>query len=322
MRLALIALTLLSGFAVPMRADAQDFPTKPIRIIVPWAPGGNVDITARTIAPGLGEALGTSIIVENKPGAGGTLGTVQVAKAAPDGYTLTLGSTAAVTISPSVYKGVEYDPVKDLTAIGAINNSALVLTAAPKFPVSNYKEFLAEATRRSGKLSVGTPGIGSTNHLTIALIENLAGIKVLHVPYKGAGPALNDLLANQLDMMVDQLPPSMPHIREGRIKAIAVTSLKRVGELPDVPTFAELGLPNFQANTFTGLFGPAGLPPPVLDKLSAALQKVLAQPAVRERFLATGVEMLDMSRAEFALFVKADFEKWLTVVQAAGITAE
>ncbi len=326
MNRARAVLTSLAALLLPIivaaGAVAQDFPTKPIRIIVPWAPGGNVDITARTIAPGLGEALGTSVIVENKPGAGGTLGTAQVAKSAPDGYTLTVGSTAAVTIAPSVYKGVDYDPIKDLVAIGPINNSALVLTASPKLPVSNYKEFIAEATKRGGQLSVGTPGLGSTNHLTIALVEDLAGIKILHVPYKGAGPALNDLLANQLDMMVDQLPPSMPHIREGRIKAIAVSSLKRIKDLPDVPTFDELGLKGFQANTFTGLFGPAGIPQPVVDKLSAALAKVLATPVVRERFLATGVDMLDLDRAEFAAFVKADFEKWLKVVRAANIAAE
>ena len=322
MRRVVALLSLVLAGLSPASLCAQDFPSKPIRIIVPWAPGGNVDITARAIAPGLGAALGTSVIVENKPGAGGTLGTVQVVKSPPDGYMLTLGSTAAVTISPSVYKGVDYDPVKDLLAIGAIHNSPLVLTAALKTPVADYKQFVALAKARGGQLSVGTPGIASTNHLTIELVSTLAGITVTHVPYKGAGPALQDLVGGQLDMMVDQIPPSIPHIKEGRIRAIAVTSTKRMPTLPDVPTFDELGLQGFQASTFTGLFGPAGLPAPVLDKLTAALAKTLADPVLRERFIATGVEMLDMNRAQFAAFVAADFAKWAKIVKDAKITTE
>lgn len=320
-RFAAGLIALWAGLAAAA-AHAQEFPSKPIRIVVPWAPGGNVDITARTIAPGLGEALGTSVVVENKPGAGGTLGTVQVAKAAPDGYTLTLGSTAAVTIAPSVFKDSGYDPVKDLTALGAIHNSPLVLTVAQKVAAKSFPDYVELAKARGGQMPVGTPGIASTNHLTMELVSRIAGFKYVHVPYKGAGPALQDLVSGQLESMVDQIPPSIPHIKEGRIRALAVSALKRMAALPDVPTFDEVGLKGFQASTFTGLFGPAGMPPAVVEKLAAALQKTVSNPAVREKFAATGVEMLDMKREEFTAFVKQDFEKWRKVVEDAKITAE
>lgn len=306
--------------AMPIAASAQDFSSKPIRIIVPWAPGGNIDITARAIAPGLGEALGTSVIIENKPGAGGTLGTAQVATAAPDGHTLTLGSTAAVTIAPSIYKTAGYDPVKDLVAIGAIHDVPLVLSVANSTPVKTYAEFVALAKSRA--VSVAHSGVGSTNHLTIELIARLADIKTTQVPYKGSGPALNDLLAGQVEAMVDQTPSSLPHVKEGRIRALAVTARRRIASLPDLPTLDELGLKGFEASTFTGLFGPAALPPAVRDKLAEALSKVLANPAVRERFRGLGAEMLEMTRPEFEAFVRTDFAKWAKIVADAKITAE
>ena len=315
-------LAFLSIALAPLGVRAQDFPAKPIRVVVPWPPGSNVDITARTLATAFGAALGTAIVVDNKPGAGGTIGTGIVAKAPADGYTLLLGSTASVTIAPSVYKTVDFDPIKDLVAIGPVHNTAMVLTAAPKTPVANYREFLALAAGRAGQLSIATPGTGSTNHLAVEMLSMQAGIKLLHVPYKGAGPALNDLTSSQVEMMMDQTPPSLPHIKEGRIKGIAVTSEKRLALLPDVPTLDELGLKGFQASTFTALFGPAGIPPDVLAKLVAAHAKAMADPKVRELYIGMGAEIIDMNREQFALFVKADFEKWLKVVKAAGITAE
>ncbi len=318
--LALSAATLPLVCHVP--ASAQDFSGKPIRIVVPFAPGGNIDITARAIAPGLGEVLGTSVVVENKPGAGGTIGTAQVATAAPDGHVLTLGSTAAITISPSLYKTAGYDPVKDLVALGPIHEVALVLSVATKVPVSNYAEFLAYAKSRNGQLSVATSGAGTTNHLTIQLFDIMAGVKTTHVPYKGSGPALNDLVAGQVEAMIDQTPSSLPHIKEGRIRPIAATSKKRLPSLPDLPTLDELGLKGFESTTFTGLFGPAGMSAGVQEKLAAALNKVLATPAVRERFKGLGAEMLDMDRPAFAQFVASDFAKWARIIKDANITAE
>lgn len=318
--LAAVALVLVAGGAGP--GLAQDFPSKPIRLVVPWPPGGNVDITARTLGTALAEALGTAVVIDNKPGAGGTIGMSIAVKAPADGYTLVLGSTGAVTIAPAVYKSIDFDPIKDLVAIGPIHSAPMVLTAAPKTPVSNYQEFLTFAKTRDGQLSVGTPGTGSTNHLAMEMLAMQAGIKLLHVPYKGAGPALNDLVSSQLEMMMDQIPPSLPHIKEGRIKAIAVTVPRRLALLPDVPTLHELGLKDFEASTFTGLFGPAGIPKPVLDKLAAAHLKAMADPKVRERYVGLGVDIIEMSREDFVKFVAEDYKKWLKVVEVTKITAE
>lgn len=320
MRMRLLAV--LFSLVCAASAWAQTWPAKPIRIIVPFAPGGNIDITARTIAPGLGEALGTTVIVENKPGVGGTLGTALVAQAAPDGHTLTLGSTAAITISPSVYKGVAYDPVKDLVALGGIHDVPLVFCVANKVPVKNYAEFLSFVKSRDGQFSVATSGVGTTNHLTAQLFDLRAGVRTLHVAYKGSGPALNDVVAGQIESTIDQTPSSLPQIKEGRVRAIAVTSLKRLDSLPDVPTLDELGLKDFQSSTFTGLFGPAAMTPTVRDKLAAALAKTVADPKVRARFKELGAEMLDMDREAFAAFVVKDFAKWAKIVKDANITAE
>lgn len=322
MKAVSLTFAVCAALFIPAPSFAQDYPSKPIRLMVPWAPGGNVDITARALAPALGEALGGTVVIDNKPGAGGTLGTAQVAKSPPDGYALVLGSTAAVTIAPSVYKNAGYNPITDLVAIGPIHNSAMVLTAAPKTPVSDYKTFLTHAVARDGQLSVASPGTGSTNHLAIELLARQANIKLLHVPYKGAGPALNDLVSSQVEMMMDQIPASLPHIKEGRIKAIAVTTKARIAALPDVPTLAELGLNGFEANTFTGLFAPAGLPPAILDKLAAAHVKAMSDPKVRERYMGLGVDILEMKRDDFAAFVKEDYERWLKVVREANISAE
>jgi tripartite-type tricarboxylate transporter receptor subunit TctC len=304
---------------VPVAA-AQDFPNKPIRIVVPWPPGGNVDITARTVQAALGEALGQQVLVENRPGAGGTVGSGQVAKASPDGYTLLLGSSGTVTNAPAVYKNISYDPVKDLTAVGPIQSTPMVITAAPKTPVSNWQEFVALSKTKT--ISVATAGNGSSNHLALELLMRQAKLPLLHVPYKGSGPAITDLLGSQVEAMVDQLSASIGHIREGRMKAIAVTSRARSPQLPNVPTLNELGVKDFEVGTFTGIFGPAGMPAAVTEKLHAALKKALGQEAVREKYRSMGVEVMDMSQADFAAYVKADFEKWRLVAKERNIVVE
>lgn len=321
MRLATsLLLALIVWFPIAARAD--DYPSKPVRIVVPWPPGGNIDITARTLAPALGEALGTTIVIDNKGGAGGTIGMSAAIKAPPDGYTLVLGSTATVTVAPSVYKGVDYNPLKDLIAIGPINSAPMVLTAASRSAVSTYEDFEKEAKKRSGQISVAHSGTGSSNHLAIELISMRTGLKLLPVPYKGSGPALNDLVAGQVEMMVDQVTASLPHIKEKRIKAIAVTTQKRVASLPDVPTLDELGLKGFEASTFTGLFASANLPKPVVDKLTAAHAKAMADPTVRARYAELGVDVLDQDIATFRQFVEEDYNKWLKVVTEAKISAD
>jgi tripartite-type tricarboxylate transporter receptor subunit TctC len=303
-------------------ALAQDFPSKPIRIVVPYAPAGNIDITARTLAPAFAEALGQSVIVENRPGAGGSIGTGAVAKAAPDGYTLLLGSSGTITAGPAVYKALPYDTQKDLIPIGAIQAVPLLLTAAPKAPISSYKEFLAYAKSKGSPITMASSGSGTSNHLALELLSREAKIPLTHVPYKGSGAAFADLLGSQVETMMDQLSASIEHIRAGRLKAIAVTSLKRSPQLPNVPTLDELGVSGFDATTFTGLFAPAGTPPAVIEKLQAALKKTLAIESVRERYRSLGVEMMDMGAAEFAAFVRADGERWRKVAREANVVAE
>ena len=317
-----LLVTALAAMAFSLVTVAQDFPNRPVRIVVPWPPSGNVDITARTVAPALAEALGVQVIVDNRPGAGGTTGTAAVAKSAPDGYTLLLGSSGTVTNAPAVYKNITYDPVKDLTAIGPIQSVPMVLTAAPKTPVANFAEFVAYAKSKPGQVSVASAGNGSSNHLAIELLMRQTGLKLIHIPYKGSGPAITDLLGSQVESMVDQMTASIGHIREGRMKALAVTSKMRSPMLPSVPTLGELGVANFEASTFTGIFGPAGMPQAVVDKLHAALKKALSVESVRERYRGMGAEIMDMTQADFSAYVRTDFEKWRSVARDANIVVE
>src|SRR3954467_3031098 len=294
-------------------AQAQDFPAKPVRIVVPWPPSGNVDITARTVAPALGEALGQQVIVENRAGAAGTIGSAAVAKSPPDGYTLLLGSSGTITAGPAVFKTLPYDPVRDFVAVGGIQSVAIVLTAAPKTPVSSFQEFMALAKAKPSGVSIASAGSGSSNHLAIELFMRMADVKLLHVPYKGSGPALADLLGSQVESMMDQLTASIGHIRERRIRAIAISSQKRSALLPDVPTLDELGVKGYEASTFTGIFAPSGVSQEIINRLNGAMRKALSQEAVRERYKSMGVEIMDMSQPEFAAYVRADLEKWRRV---------
>jgi putative tricarboxylic transport membrane protein len=308
--------------AVSGIAGAEEFPSKPVRIVVPWPPSGNVDITARTLAPAFSEVLGQQVLVENKAGAGGRIGTEAVVKAAADGYTLLLGSSGTVTSGPAVFKQLAFDPLKDLVAIGPIQSVPIVLTVAPKTPAASYKEFVDLVHARPGQVSVASAGSGSSNHLAIELLMRMAGLKLLHVPYKGSGPALTDLLGSQVDSMMDQLTASIGHIREGRIRPLAISSRSRSPLLPNVPTLDELGVAGYEASTFTGIFAPAGTPQPILARLSASLRKAMSGEAVRERYRSMGVDVMDMGQTEFAAFVRADYEKWRRVAREGNIVVE
>jgi tripartite-type tricarboxylate transporter receptor subunit TctC len=311
-------LALWVGF-VPAAA-AQDFPNRPVHVVVPWPPGGNVDFTARTLQVAFSEALGQQVLVENRAGAGGTIGSAQVAKASPDGYTLLLGSSGTISSAPAVFKTIQYDPVKDFIAVGAIQYVPMVLTAAPKTPVANWSEFVAYS--KTKPVSIASAGNGSSNHLAIELLMRQANLPLSHIPYKGSGPAITDLLGSQVETMMDQLTASIEHIRNGKLKALAVTSLTRSPLLPNVPTLDELGVKGYEAGTYTGLFAPAGTPPAVMAKLHAALRKSLATPAVRERFKASGADVWEMSQAEFDAYVRGDVEKWRKVAREAHIVVE
>jgi tripartite-type tricarboxylate transporter receptor subunit TctC len=312
----------IAAFAWSLVAHAQQFPTHPVRIVVPWPPSGNVDITARTVAPALGEALGQQVIVDNRAGAAGTIGSAAVAKSPPDGYTLLLGSSGTITAGPAVFKTLPYDPVKDFFAVGGIQSVAMVLTAAPKTPVSSFQEYMQLARAKQGQLSIASAGSGSSNHLAIELFMRMADVKLLHVPYKGSGPAITDLLGSQVESMMDQLAASIGHIREGRIKPLAITSRTRSPLMPNVLTLDELGVKGYEASTFTGLFAPADTPRPVLEKLSSSLKRALANETVRERYRSMGAEVIDSSQAEFAAFVRADLEKWRRVAREGNIVVE
>lgn len=300
---------------------AQAYPTKPVRIVVPFAPGGNVDINARTIAPGMGEVLGQNIIVDNRPGAGGMIGAEVVTKSPPDGYTLLLGSNSVYSVSPNVYKKPLFHPIRDLAPIVGVSNVPFVLVIHPSVPARSFREFIALVKSRPGVMTMATAGTGTSNHLVGELIQMQTGLRMTGVPYKGSGPALIDLLGGQVDSHVDQLTASMAYIQSGRIRALAVTTDKRAPLLPNVPTLAEQGLKGFDATTIVGIFAPAKTPPAIIDRVNAAVVQVLGRAAVKERFASLGAETVGNSPEQFGSYVQNDFERWAKVVKAANITA-
>jgi len=317
-RIALAAIAL----AFTAAAGAQNYPTKPIRLIVPFAAGGTVDISARGIAPGLSELLGQNVIVDNRGGAGGIIGADLVAKAAPDGYTLLMGSNSTVSVAPSLYPKNPYHPIRDFAPISLVATTPFVLVAHPSVPAKTVKELIALARSKPGRLTMASGGTGSSNHLVGELFQSLTGTKLTHVPYKGAAPAGVDLMAGQVDLLFDQLPTSVGPAKAGKFRALAVTSKARAAVLPEVPTMLESGMPNFEVINITGVLAPAGTPADILEKLNAATLKVLSQPAVRERFAAIALEARGGTPGEFAAFIKEDFARWTKVVKEANIKVE
>ncbi|MFN9489148.1 MAG: Bug family tripartite tricarboxylate transporter substrate binding protein [Betaproteobacteria bacterium] len=315
----LIAAALVLGSAA---AWSQSYPVKPVRIVVPFAPGGNVDINARAIAPGLNEIFGQQVLVENRAGAGGMIGGEFVARAPADGYTLLMASNSVYSVAPNVFSKPRYHPVKDFAAISGISNVPFVIVLHPSVPARNLKEFIALVKSRPGQMTMATAGTGTSNHLVGELFQISAGVRMTGVPYKGSGPALIDLIGGQVDSHVDQLTASMAYIQSGRIRALAVTTDQRAPLLPNVPTLAEQGLKGFDATTITGLLAPAGTPKEVIDRVHAAVVKVTAQQAIRDRFAALGATTLGNSPAEFADYIRQDYARWQKVVAAANIRAE
>lgn len=307
------------GLAISAPAQAQDFPKQPIKLVVPWAPGGNVDITARGVAPTMSELLGQQVIVENKPGAGGFIGSTGVVKSNPDGYTLLLGSSGSISIAPALTPNAPYNPVTDLVAIGPIHAVPIVLSASAKGPMKNFADFAARAKTDKNPISVGSAGNGSTQHLALELLALKMNVKLNHIPYKGSGPALIDVIGGQVDTMMDQLTASLQHIKSGALIPLAQTGKTRSPLLPNVPTFDELGVKDFDMMTYTGIFGPKGMPQPVIDKLTKALKDTLERDSVKERFTALGVEIIPMDRAAFQEYVKKDYDTNKEIGKAANI---
>ncbi len=310
------------GCAISAGAFAQTYPTKAIRLIVPFAPGGNVDITARAIGPGLAEALGQQIIIDNRGGAGGTIGADLVAKAAPDGYTLLMGSNSTVSVAPALYPKNPYDPVRDFVPVSLVSEVPFVLVLHPSVPAKTAKELIALAKTKPGRMTMASAGTGSSNHLVGELFQSMTGTKLTHVPYKGSGPALVDLMGGQVDMHFDQLPSAIGYIKGGKIKALAVTTQKRAAELPQVATLAESGVRGFDASGITGVLAPANTPRAIVDRLNAAVLKVLALPATKERLAGFGATAIPGAPEAFGAFIKEDFAKWSKVVKDAGIKVE
>ena len=318
MTLARVALVTVA-FMFSGLASAQGFPARPIRMIVPYAPGGNVDISARIVGPGLGELLGQTIIVENRPGGGGNVGAGLVAKATPDGHTLLVGSSGPLSVNPVVFKDIPYDSVKDFAPVSLVQIVPLVLLVSPKFTVRSVKELIDRAKAQPGKITIASAGTGTTNHFAIELFSAMTGAKLLHVPYKGSGPALSELLGGQVNTMIDQLTSSMGFIKDGKLKVIAVTAAKRVSALPDVPTLAESGVPNYEASTFLGILAPAGTPRALVAKLNAALRKVVDTPAVQERFRGLGADPGGSTPEQFAKMIRDELNKWRSLAQSAHL---
>jgi tripartite-type tricarboxylate transporter receptor subunit TctC len=320
MKKAAAALAVLALAAAAGAAGAQErFPARPIRLVVPYPPGGNVDITARLLAPGLGEALGQSIVVDNRSGAGGNLGANLVAKASPDGYTLLMGSSGPLAINPIVIRETPYDSLKDFAPISRVHVVPLVVLANAKVPVATVEQLIARAKAEPGRLTVASAGTGTTNHLALELFSVMAGVKLLHVPYKGSGPALAELLGGQVQFMFDQLTSSIGYIRDGRVRVLAVTGAKRSAALPEVPTLAESGLAGYEASTFIGVLAPGGTPRAVVERLNAAVRKAMASAALTERLRELGTEPGSSSPEAFARTIRDELAKWRDVVKRAGL---
>jgi tripartite-type tricarboxylate transporter receptor subunit TctC len=303
-------------------ACAQPYPVKPVRLVVTYTAGGPADIAARALAQKLAEMWGQQVVVDNRAGAGGIIGTELVAKAAPDGYTLLHGTAAGLIINPLLVKKLSYDTFRDFAPVSMVVIVPQLLVTHPALPATTLKELIALAKARPGALNYASVGIGSPNHLGMELLKSMAGVDMVHVPYKGATPAMADLIAGQVQLAFNGMASVLPQIASGKLKAIAIGSARRSPAAPDVPTVAEAGLPGFEYVAWNGNFAPAGTPTALVNRLSADIRKALAAPDVVQRLASLGSEPGGNTPAEFAAYVKADHARWARVVQTVGLKAE
>jgi tripartite-type tricarboxylate transporter receptor subunit TctC len=300
-------------------AATTDYPTKPIRYVVATGPGGASDLVARTIGPPLSELLGVQLVIDNRSGAGNTVGAELAARAAPDGYTLLSCNIASLAVGPALYKGLGYDPERDFAILGLIVSNPNVFTVNPSVPAKTVPEFIALAKTQPGEFNYASGGIGTSPQLSMELFMTNTGIQIVHVPYKGVGPALLDLIAGRVQAMTSTVPAALSSVRSGKIRALAVTSKERESELPDVPTVAESGLPGFEVVSWQGLCTNAGAPATVLSRLRAALAKTLAQPDTRKRLVDQGFQLYVMSADKAATFAHVERTRWAKLVKQMGI---
>ncbi len=298
---------------------AQQYPTKPIRLLVGFAPGGGTDIVGRVIGQKLSEWWGQQVVVENRAGATGTIAADFVSKAAPDGYTLLMGHVNSNAIAPTLFKKLPYDAIRDFASITYVGYVPNVLTVHPSLPTKSVKELIALAKARAGELTCASSGTGSTQHLALELFMTLTGVKIIHVPYKGSGQAIVDLLAGQVQMNFDTMPPVIDHIKGNRLRALAVTTPKRASQLPDIPTLDESGLKGFEMTNWYGIVAPSGVPRDIINKINADINKALLDPGVRKRLMDVGTEIGGGTPEAFDAFVKSEIAKYTKLVKAANV---
>lgn len=318
----LVVLATVLAVLVPFAARAQWAPKAPIRIVVPFAAGGPTDITARHLARKLTEMLGQPVIVDNRGGANGMIGAELVAKSRPDGYTLLMPTSSTMAINPVVYAKLPYDPVKDFAAITPVIATPGVLFVTSSLPAKSVKEFIAIARKRPNELVFASSGAGSNTHLALELLRDQTGIKVTHVPYKGAGPAVTDVIGGQAQAMFADLPVLVPHLRSGRLRALAIAGAARTTLFPDIPSMKELGYPLIDARNWYAVFAPAGTPREIVNRLNEAIRQAVAAPDLRDRLVELGADIFTLSPDEFTPFVQREIERWRGVVQKAGIKLE
>ena len=314
----LLCFMLLIGWS----AAAQTYPSKPIRFVVPYPAGGPLDTVARLLGQKVSENVKQPVIVDNKPGAGGNIGADVVAKSAPDGYTILMGAVATHAINPTLYAAIPYDPIRDFQPITQVASTPNVLIVNASVPAADVREFIAYAKSHPGKLNFGSGSTGSAGHLAGELFKAMAGVDMVHVPYKGAAPAMQDLIAGQVQLMFDNYASASTQVRAGKVKALAVTTAKRSSLAPDLPTIAEAGLPGFDINTWFGVFAPAGTPQAIVERLHAEFTRALAQPGVRERMTNLGAEPVGNRPEEFAAYIQSEAGKYARVIKASGAKAD
>ncbi len=320
--LALVAVAFAVLAAAPQAGAQSPYPAKPIRFIVPYPAGGPLDTVARLLAQKVADNVKQPVVVDNKPGAGGNIGADLVAKAPPDGYTILMGAVATHAINPTLYSHIPYDPVRDFAPITQVASTPNVLVVNPTLPVHDVREFIAYAKAHPGQLNFGSGSTGSAGHLAGELFKSMAGVQMVHVPYKGAGPAMQDLIGGQIQLMFDNWSSSRAQVQAGRIRALAVTTARRSSLAPDLPTVAESGLPGFDISTWFGIFAPAHTPQPIVDRLHHEFTRALALPDVREKMLNMGAEPVGDTPAQFAAFIQGEAQKYAKVIRASGAKAD